>query len=297
MSEMIKPCTKLAANALTLCRTRGMPTAYSRWLARRLLGSAGPYLPLSNGARIGARWASFSEYWSFAGKGARNSIEPNCQLFLQSYASAEPGRVAVDGGANVGVFSIELAASGYEVHAFEPVPETCARLRENLALNPLIAEEIHVVERALADEDGLRVSMTAPGFSPSEAHITQLTDNAMSELLSVTTTTLDAYSEAAGLGQIDLLKLDVEGYEPAVLRGSSRRLREHAIRCILFEWCPRVLRRAGFDPGELLLELDRADYAVFRIGRGGRLASAESAALVEHCEWDNLVARPREACT
>ena len=45
----------------------------------------------------------------------------------------------------------------------------------------------------------------------------------------VAVTTLDAYCSERG---IDALKLDVQGHEPAVLRGSARMLAEGRIRTI-----------------------------------------------------------------
>jgi FkbM family methyltransferase len=284
----------------TLCRTKGMLSAYSLWLLHRVLGLHGPTLDLSDGAVIGARWLDFSEYWSFrCGEfqaGPTNPLGVNLRLFLQKCAAVAQGGVAVDAGANVGVFCVELAALGYEVHAFEPIPETYARLRENVALNPRVAGRVHTKDRALGDREDQVVRMTAPGNSPATAYIAQEPGNGTGTLLPVRTTTLDAYAEASGLQRIAFLKLDVEGYEPAVLRGAVRLLSRHAIDTVFFEWCPPLLRRAGFDPGELLAELDKAGYAVYRIGAGGQLQRAAALdALLDGCEWDNLVAQPLEA--
>jgi hypothetical protein len=114
-------------------------------------------------------------------------------------------------------------------------------------------------------------------------------------LLPVRTTTLDAYAAASGLRRIDFLKLDVEGYEPAVLRGAAGLLNRHAIGTLFFEWCPPLLRRAGFDPSELLAEIEKAGYALYRIGAGGKLRREGAlGVLLDGCEWDNLVAQPLE---
>jgi len=276
-----------------------MPCAYILWLAHRVLGLRGPMLKLSDGARIGATWINFSEYWSVSSAefqtGPNNSRGANLRSFLQGCAAAAQGGVAIDAGANIGVFSVELAALGYEVHAFEPIPETCARLRENLALNPRIAGRVHTNDRALGDREEV-VTMTAPGNSPATSYITREPGNGTAALLPVRTTTLDAYAAASGLQRIDFLKLDVEGYEPAVLRGAAALLNRHAIDIIFFEWCPPLLRRAGFDPGELLAEIEKDGYALYRIGAGGQLRREVALdVLLDGCEWDNLVAQPLKA--
>lgn len=43
-------------------------------------------------------------------------------------------------------------------------------------------------------------------------------------------------AEEAGLGQIDLLKIDVEGFDGRVIRGAERLLRERRIRVLQFEY-------------------------------------------------------------
>jgi FkbM family methyltransferase len=289
---------KLLISIRTVCKTKGMPGAYILWLAHRVLGLRGPMLKLSDGARIGATWINFSEYWSVSSAefqtGPEDSGGANLRSFLQGCAAVTRGGVAIDAGANVGVFSVELAALGYEVHAFEPIPETYARFRENLALNPRIAGRVHTNELAFGDREDV-VTMTAPGNSPATAYVTQERGNGTAMLLPVRTTTLDAYAAASGLRRIDFLKLDVEGYEPAVLRGAAGLLNRHAIGTLFFEWCPSLLRRAGFDPSELLAEIEKAGYALYRIGAGGKLRREGAlGVLLDGCEWDNLVAQPLE---
>jgi FkbM family methyltransferase len=50
--------------------------------------------------------------------------------------------------------------------------------------------------------------------------------------------TLDAFCEEQGVGHIDLLKLDVEGHELAVLRGAERMLSAGRVSMIQFEFGP-----------------------------------------------------------
>jgi FkbM family methyltransferase len=274
-----------------------MPGAYASWLAHRALGRRGPILRLGDQAAIGASWFSFSEYWSFRcgefASGPTNLIQRNVNLFLKDCAAATKGGVAVDAGANIGIFAVELAALGYDVHAFEPIPDTYTRLLANVALNPVLTGRIHAVECAFGQRKEL-LAMTLPVNSPATAHVAQGPDKGTAMLLEVQVTTLDGYAADCEIHHIDFLKLDVEGYEPAVLRGAAGLLKRQAIGTILFEWCPPLLRRAGFDPRELLDELHAAGYGVFEIAEAGEVVKARSAeALLNACEWDNLVAMPQ----
>ena len=53
----------------------------------------------------------------------------------------------------------------------------------------------------------------------------------------VMVTTLDVYCKQNHLSSIDLLKLDVQGYEARVLRGATKLLEENRIRVIMAELC------------------------------------------------------------
>lgn len=285
-------------NLRTMVKTEGMPAAYGRWLLHRTIGLRGPTLDLGNGALVGAKWRCFSEYWSFRcgefNSGPTNALGSDLGRFLERCAASAPNGIAVDAGANVGIFSVKLAALGYRVHSFEPIHETLDRLLENLALNPGLSGRVHVNEKALSDREGV-VTMTAPGRSPATAHIASEPGNGTSVLLSVAAVALDDYAAFRGWERIDFLKLDVEGYEPAVLRGATKLLKRRAIGTILFEWGPPMLRRAGFDPRELLDELSAAGYALYRIGTGGQLRRIDATGLLaEGIEWDNLVAEPTD---
>ncbi len=133
--------------------------------------------------------------------------------------------VAIDVGAAVGEYSWLLARKARAVYSFEPYPPhyrvLTALRRAHLTVEPL----------ALGDRPGqaqLRVPILdhraasrratlAPSNVLKDADDTQITD--------VPVTTLDTYLEARNaLGNVDFIKIDVEGYESAVLRGATKTL-------------------------------------------------------------------------
>lgn len=62
---------------------------------------------------------------------------------------------------------------------------------------------------------------------------------------------LDQEAARLGIERIDLIKIDVEGYESKVLAGATRLLRERRIGAILCEFNEMWLRKAGSSPKAL----------------------------------------------
>lgn len=141
--------------------------------------------------------------------------------------------VIVDGGANVGDWSVMAAAAcpTARIHAFEISPPTFAALVEHTAALPAVTP----VPKGLSDTpgtieirhyDGLSVLTTATAY-PHPAPYT---------VMPAEVTSIDAYVAAEGLAHIDLLKIDVEGMEEKVLRGCADLLARGAVDLIQFEY-------------------------------------------------------------
>lgn len=130
-----------------------------------------------------------------------------------------PGGVFVDVGANQGDFTL-LAASlvgpAGRVVAFEPDPDNVAALRENLRLNGFANVEVRAV--ALADEAG---SATLHRSAISGWH--SLNEGGNTGGRPPITVALERLDDL-GLTRLDVLKIDVEGAENAVIRGAMNTL-------------------------------------------------------------------------
>lgn len=132
--------------------------------------------------------------------------------------------VAFDIGANVGAFACALAtlAPDGRVIAVEPSPATAAALRRTVALNGLV-ERITVQETAVGAMPG-RARFHAEAGHTAGSHLLHADTMAPERLtpVEVAVTTLDAL--AAGLERLDLIKIDVEGFESEVLDGAAATL-------------------------------------------------------------------------
>ena len=155
---------------------------------------------------------------------------------LQQLAKAGQPRVVFDVGAHHGQWT-RLAATRLTdaaVHAFEIVPDTCAQLRQRCA----DATRVTVNNVGLSDEPG-EMDVYCDPNRDSKATVVARRANADEQQRQTTrlpVTTGEAYCREAGVDHIDMLKLDVEGHEPAALRGFEPMLRRGAIDVIQFEY-------------------------------------------------------------
>jgi FkbM family methyltransferase len=177
-----------------------------------------------------------------------------------------PGGVVIDGGANVGGFTLTAASvvgpQGV-VHAVEAAPATAELLRRTVAANPRYT--IHVHELALADVEG-ELEFTA--FEAGSG-ISSLASSDGGAVVRVRATTLDALS--ASLPRVDLVKLDLEGAELRALQGARRLLGERR-PALIIELEPEHLERQGGSIAALESLLRDAGYDAFElVAQGARV--------------------------
>jgi FkbM family methyltransferase len=154
---------------------------------------------------------------------------------LRSYI--RPGDTVVDVGAHVGYYALHFAdAAGPEgrVVSFEPDPTNLARLRANLELNGF-SERVSVVPAIVSEQPGTgKLFLARDTQSGGNSVYEDMAGTA--ESITCETTTLDAYCTSNGVDHIRVLKIDVEGHEPAVLRGAVALLRDHRIDVVMMEY-------------------------------------------------------------
>lgn len=163
-----------------------------------------------------------------------------------------PGMRFVDVGANVGYFTLlasRAVGSAGMVFAVEPSSYVADRLARTLTDNRI---------------GNVRLDKIGLGKEPGECILYDpLPDNHTPTMLGDVGTSgkcvpirpLDDCLADWGVGHVDLLKIDVEGYEPLVLEGASTALSAGRIRAILCEFNDYWLRRAGSTMSGLREEL------------------------------------------
>jgi FkbM family methyltransferase len=128
----------------------------------------------------------------------------------------EPGQTVVDLGANIGVFTLrcQFLAPGVRVHAVEPDPSTFAQLQENVRRNGL---EASVTTHHLAISDSSEPLFLEPTDINAHRSLSHTPHGDPIPAMA-----LDAFFAHAGIDRCDLLKIDTEGAEIAIIEGASR---------------------------------------------------------------------------
>ena len=155
-----------------------------------------------------------------------------------------PGMTIYDIGAQAGFYTLffsRLAGGGGKVFAFEPCAYEARFLIDHVRLNHL--DNVRVIQAAVSEKRDLLPMSSDRGMCEN-----RLGDDPGATLI-IPTISLDS----SGLPVPDLIKMDVEGAEAAVLRGAQKILRD--ARPVLFialhgdeqcKTCASILRHAGY---------------------------------------------------
>ena len=184
--------------------------------------------------------------WMYLG-----AFEPKETALVKGWL--RPGMTFLDVGANFGYFTL-LAASRVgptgRVLAVEPSPLAAGRLAENIRANSLAWVDLFQIGLS-AESGSLELYI-----SPAEFHSPTMSASSGGEAVTVPVRRLDECLDEWGVEAVDLMKMDVEGHEPFVLRGAGDALSSGRIRAVLVEFNDHWLREQGSSPQEL--------YGIFR---------------------------------
>jgi FkbM family methyltransferase len=167
-----------------------------------------------------------------------------------------PGMTMVDIGAHIGYYTllakIKVGEKG-QVFAFEPDPKFFYALTQSLKLNK-ITIGVHLYQMAIADRNGFSSFFAHPSGSGSNLYASF----PGSRSITVETITLDTFFEKVGWSKVDLIKIDVEGAELAVLRGMEELNRRNKSLRLIVEFAAK--RRSGVQPEEFFNTLQRLGF-------------------------------------
>jgi FkbM family methyltransferase len=167
-----------------------------------------------------------------------------------------------DIGANIGYYSIQFGKKSDVVYAFEPMEYQYNELQRNLEINSLT--NIRTVKKIVSSTTG-RERIYFSGFENTGKSSLVKKTRHFEDISSIT---LDEFCEEQQIDNIDLIKIDVEGYEYKVLAGLKKMLKLKKVTHIFVELLEKNLNKAGSSSGEICDLLESYGYQAYSIKTG-----------------------------
>jgi FkbM family methyltransferase len=179
----------------------------------------------------------------------------------------KPSSLVLDIGANIGAHTFRLAnlvGPKGRVMAFEPTEFAFRKLRRNLDLNPSLASRVETFHCFLTANDGANVPSAIYSSWPLGAeaglHPKHLGREMQTEAAQARS--LDSILNERADRKVQLVKLDVDGFECNVLRGATSLLRDTR-PIFVMELAPYVLEERGASLEQLLDYFLPNGYALY----------------------------------
>tara|TARA_A100001037_G_scaffold289234_1_gene300764 strand:- start:51 stop:881 length:831 start_codon:yes stop_codon:yes gene_type:complete len=180
--------------------------------------------------------------------------------------SVKPGDTVVDIGAHIGEYTLlgaKLVNSSGKVISIEPLHDTADSLRENIILNNF--SNCMVLENAVGS-----VVSKQTLYKVSEEDVYGYLDPVVNNKKLIKTdeidvTTVDQIIKSNNLEKIDLLKIDVEGFEYDVLLGCKSAFEQDKIKKIICEIHSDFLKAKNFDEEQIYTLLKSSGFEITKI--------------------------------
>lgn len=152
----------------------------------------------------------------------------------------------LDIGGNVGAHTVYAQAAGFPVVAFEPLPQNEAIIRTNLCFNDPEQERVTLFTKGLGAEPTLCQQYSAPNYNRGNGVVScdgstpnhadgELTYRGQMEVVRLDEVLLPCDGKLPPNMVFGAMKMDVEGFEPNVLKGGEGFLAQARIPFIVFE--------------------------------------------------------------
>lgn len=213
--------------------------------------------------------------------------EKNGEWWLISQVAARVETV-FDVGANIGTWAEEVlhrCPRLQSLSCFEPSEAAAVKLEARIGSDP----RVRIIQVAVSDAEGDVLFHEQPDASQTSSLLAHLGQHAPERVVPVVT--IDQEMARLSLDRLDLLKIDVEGYDLHALRGARKALSRQAIAVVQFEYNqPWMYAGSTLQAAAQLLK--ECDYELFLLNGTG-LCRCDVGRLGEIFAYLNFVAIPR----
>jgi FkbM family methyltransferase len=190
----------------------------------------------------------------WARKDEPNEISSNGELRLQRLVNdivrLDSKMTVFDVGARIGDWSktlVKIASGrpgGFELHAFEPVPDSRIKLKETLA-KQIGSGEVRINANALSNES-TTATIYVPHYTGGTSTLHPDPTVNYEQALDVETSTIDRYCAQNSITYVDLIKIDTEGNDLKVIEGAMELLTAGRIGVLQFEYNYRWIHARNY---------------------------------------------------
>ena len=196
---------------------------------------------------------------------------------IMTYEVLKKGDVVIDIGANIGYYALiesRLVGNEGRVFAFEPAPENVKLLKKNIGINKY--KNIEVSDFAVGDIEGLQTMYVSNRCNWNSMYKTETLD--VQEEITVRLSTLNSLLDNKEYP--NFIRMDVEGYETAIIRGMNRILEKDNPLMMFIEVHPHIMQEN--DLIEMLQTLSQFGFEVEMIAKREKLYNWKLADLLKN---------------
>jgi FkbM family methyltransferase len=244
-------------NNLLLSYLRYFPVEYGKSWLRRFVRL--PSQPIVYTTKYRAKFKLYPDEYQMKEIYCYDLYEKNTISNLVKLV--KPHYTFIDVGANAGFYSIILSGllNRGKVYSFEPNSFTVQRLMDNIALNN--AGNIVVNQVGLSDKEEMLDLVYDTSNTGSASVYKAASDGKRKE--SIRLIPFDEYYFSNHIGQIDVIKADIEGGEMKFLLGAEKAIKKNCKLIIVLEMMDEHFRAAGYSSGELFTYMRRLGFEAY----------------------------------
>jgi len=187
-------------------------------------------------------------------------LSPEYESYIWKHLNLKKGDVFVDIGAHIGKYTVtaaKIVGDGGLVVSLEPFPANYRTLLENVNINKL-TNVVALNVAAWSERCDLKLFI---GREPGQHSVKK---NSGRGFINIHADTLDNIFSALGVEKINVIKIDVEGAEAEVIKGSIKTMNRYHPRLIVEAWEPACIKELAHKIGYSIEQIDKDHYLLTR---------------------------------
>lgn len=190
------------------------------------------------------------------------TFEKKEKFFLLKFAKI--AKNILDVGANIGWYSLNfsLLKNVKSIHSFEPIPQTFSQFKKHIKIN----KSKKIILNNIALSDKIQKSMFYISSESGSASMRTIQQKKNIKKILCKTLTIDKYVKRKKIS-CDFIKIDVEGSELFVLKGSINTLTKYK-PIIFVELLRKWSKKFNYHPNDVINLLKKIKYSCYYVKKG-----------------------------